>query len=461
MRQTNATLKWVAIVVSVVIFVVLGFLITRPDTDTVVQTATKGIAKDIAPKTPSMDDLMGISAPAEESPTPFPYIYIVKEGEWLSKICPGDWERVAEQNKLENPDLIYPGDRLELTDACEDMKVLAREEVKAPADIPLDEESNASIVSSSLVVPSAGEQSATVAVSHDSDGVPQCDADLPLGEKAFQWRIPGRDPIGTEDPEEYLGVLAKAEGLPEEAREYFLAELRKGDQGAFATEKLSRCQYLGTMVGQKVNGEIRPHRHTILNWDTELHRKKRITWGKRKQTWEEALANDQARRYEFVVGGNQWVLLRANICGNLILGKEPLMPPKVEETVSVPIAEPPPTPPTCTGTCVPLSRPRDCAMPGCVPRAPLSDAPPACALSPESALNQNSNPVQADGIQQEDGCSLEDFPKDEIPRVSFTALGGALVSAESSEALCRLTPDVEYHGLALICLPDGTVYRTE
>jgi len=45
--------------------------------------------------------------------------HIVKEGEWLSTIAPKydtTWQKLAETNKLENPDLIYPGQNLQVPD---------------------------------------------------------------------------------------------------------------------------------------------------------------------------------------------------------------------------------------------------------------------------------------------------------------------------------------------------------
>jgi len=266
-------LNWAVFGVLAVIVVVVGMLITPSDEATLVEPT----AKDATLQISASDEILATRVTAEMPIQSFPYIYIVKRGDWLSTICSGDWEGVAKLNKLENPDLIYPGQRLELTDACEDSNVLADEEVKAPADmIPAENadtlsesEDSERVAETERVVALPITSSTTVVedtvIGQDADGLIQCDVTLPLGEKAFQWRQPGRHPIGDEDPQEYMDVLARTENLPDEAREYFLAELRKGDKGAFVVEKLSRCQYLGTMVGKKVNGTIRPHRHTILN----------------------------------------------------------------------------------------------------------------------------------------------------------------------------------------------------
>jgi len=54
--------------------------------------------------------------------TAFAGQYVVKEGDWLSKIAPKfntTWRVLAEDNKIENPDLIYPGQVLQVPDAKE------------------------------------------------------------------------------------------------------------------------------------------------------------------------------------------------------------------------------------------------------------------------------------------------------------------------------------------------------
>lgn len=388
------------------IILVVGLLIAKPGAELTVQP----MIEDVTLKIPSADEMMGIAPVARKSPELD--FHIVKEGEWLSTICPDVWREVAELNRLENPDLIYPGQRLLLTQACvstmavqneveasTDTEMAREEPFEVPAPVNAVENANVAEALASRLEAS-GVAQVNPAMRFDADGVIQCDVTLQNGERAFQWRLPGRNPIGDEDPEEYLDTLARSEDLPNEAREYFLAELRKGDQGDFATERLSRCQYLGTMVGKKVNGEIRPYRHTVVNWNTELYRKKRVSWGKRKQTQEEADLNDTARRYEFVVGSDRWVLLRANICGNLILRKEPLDPPQAEESVPEPEEEPPPQRPCIYQGDCPGSRLQDCAMPGCVSRVPLPDAIPACAASCENAHNPNSDPSRERRIPQ-------------------------------------------------------------
>jgi hypothetical protein len=56
-------------------------------------------------------------------------------------------------------------------------------------------------------------------------------------------------------------------------------------------------------------------------------------------------------------------------------------------------------------------------------------------------------------------CSLSDARPDETPRATFTVLGGAFIDEKDPEKICRKTPDVEYRGLQLVCLADGTVER--
>lgn len=50
---------------------------------------------------------------------------------------------------------------------------------------------------------------------------------------------------------------------------------------------------------------------------------------------------------------------------------------------------------------------------------------------------------------------------DRIAKATFTVLGGAFINETDPEKICRMTPDVEYRGLQLVCLPDGTVRREE
>ena len=54
--------------------------------------------------------------------------HVVQEGEWLSKIAPKydtTWQNLAETNKLANPDLIYPGQKLQVPDKGADLTELS------------------------------------------------------------------------------------------------------------------------------------------------------------------------------------------------------------------------------------------------------------------------------------------------------------------------------------------------
>ena len=64
--------------------------------------------------------------------------YVVKEGDWLSKIAPKyntTWEKLAETNKIANPDLIFPGQKLQVPDAVELTNLSIYTAVQDGADI--------------------------------------------------------------------------------------------------------------------------------------------------------------------------------------------------------------------------------------------------------------------------------------------------------------------------------------
>jgi hypothetical protein len=335
--------------------------------------------------------------------------YVVEEGDWLSTICPNDWQNVATKNDIKNPDLIYPGQRLELTDAC-------GEQISTPVHFA-----------------SRAEVNRVVPVFRSNQGIAS------QGEYT-EWKYRGTDPLGCDvSPEE---ALKRFPQLTEADRKELLRKINANEEVA---RDLEKGEVIGDMLGKK---KVYPNtRVAFTPGDGDM------------------VVVYRHERREVIDGVPMRIIMTLSMpvmCCNYAL----LVERKAEGPPPVPIEAkviPPPDPPTCnTGPCVPMRLPQDCATTGCVSGAPLSDASPSCDASCAPTQPNSGSPSYERRTLACDGlCPVDERMRNLTPKATFTVLGGAMVTASSPEDICRQTPDVEYKGMALVCLPDGTVRKGE